>query len=153
MPDGDVLALLTEQIGVLDDLLRGLSGQQAEFRFAPGEWRIREVVGHLIDAERLFAYRAFTISDETAIMPGIGPDVYVREGTTAPTALELLKRADFPAARECDRLPPPDARGEPAARRGERQHLQRALARLHSRRAHQLPPGRSAGKVSAGADE
>lgn len=92
VPDGDVLAMLAEQIGVLDDLLRGLSDEQAEFRFAPGEWSIREVVGHLIDAERLFAYRAFTISrDETAIMPGIDPDVYVREGNYGSyTLAELL---------------------------------------------------------------
>lgn len=92
VPDGDVLALLSEQIDTLEDLLRDLSDDQAEFRFAPGEWSIKEVVGHLVDAERIFAYRAFTISrDETAIMPGIDPDVYVRAGDFGTWSLaELL---------------------------------------------------------------
>ena len=92
VPQGDVLALLADQVGVLDGMLRGLSDEQAEFRFAPGEWSIKEVAGHLVDAERLFSYRAFTISrDESAIMPGIDPDVYVREGKFGAWSLaELL---------------------------------------------------------------
>lgn len=78
---GDVIALLDEQIGVLDGLLRGLSEEQAAFRFAPGEWSIKEVVGHLGDAERAFGYRIFAFSrGEAAALPGFEQDDYAREG-------------------------------------------------------------------------
>ena len=104
VPDGDdVLTLLADQIGTLVGLLRGLSDEQAEFRFAPGEWSIKEVVGHLVDAERIFAHRAFTFwRDQAAIMPGIDPDVYVREGQFEAWSLAelldelgLLRRANL----------------------------------------------------------
>jgi hypothetical protein len=92
VPECDVLVLLSEQLNTLDGLLRGLTDEQADYRFAPNEWSIKEVVGHLIDAERIFAYRAFTISrDESAIMPGIDPDVYVAAGHYGARSLaELL---------------------------------------------------------------
>lgn len=89
---GDVLAVLDEQSRVLDGMLRGLTGEQADFRFAPGEWSIKEVVGHLVDAERIFAYRAFTLArDEAAVLPGFDPDAYVREADFGAASLaELL---------------------------------------------------------------
>lgn len=93
VPDGgDVLALLSAQIDTLESLLRGLSDEQADFRFAPGEWTIKQVVGHLVDAERILVYRAYTISrDESAVLPGFDPDVYAGEaGFGAWTLDELL---------------------------------------------------------------
>ncbi len=62
---------------------------------------------HLGDAERLFSYRAFTISrDETAVMPGIDPDLYVSQGNFGSRSLpdildELLhlRRANLLAFR------------------------------------------------------
>jgi DinB superfamily len=107
VPDGDVLALLDEQIGVLGGLLRDLSDGQAEFRFAPDEWSIKEVAGHLVDAERILSYRAFTIArDEAAVLPGFEPDDYVRAGQFGAWSLAelldeltLLRRANLIAFR------------------------------------------------------
>ena len=58
--------------------LRSVSGEASLRRYAPGKWSLREVVGHVIDAERIFAYRAlrFARNDSTAL-PGFEQDDYV----------------------------------------------------------------------------
>jgi uncharacterized damage-inducible protein DinB len=50
-------------------LLAGLSEEQAAYRYAPGKWSLREVIGHLADSERIFAYRMlrFARKDETPL--------------------------------------------------------------------------------------
>ena len=71
-PEGDILAELAGQPDQLKRMLGELSDEQARIRFAPGEWSIKEVVGHLVDAERTFAYRVFVISrDDTVVLPGL----------------------------------------------------------------------------------
>ncbi len=107
VPDGDVLALLGEQLAALDTLLGSLTDEQALSRFAPGEWSIKEVVGHLIDAERIFSYRLLAISrGEQASLPGFEQDDYVRAADfdARPFAdlreeLTLLRRANLLAYR------------------------------------------------------
>src|SRR5207249_9832473 len=84
VPDGDVVELLARQIEDTAALLAAVKESDAGFRYAPGKWSIREVVGHLADSERVFAYRAlrFARGDETALasfeqdawMPGAGLD-------------------------------------------------------------------------------
>jgi hypothetical protein len=80
VPEGaDVLALLAAQVGELDRLLRPLTDAQANSAFAPGEWTIKEVVGHLVDCERMFSLRpvAFARRDPAAL-PSFEQDDYVR---------------------------------------------------------------------------
>lgn len=71
VPDGDVLALLERQGQETVSLLRALSEARSQHRYAAGKWSIREVVGHMIDAERVFTYRAlaFARGDANAL-PG-----------------------------------------------------------------------------------
>jgi hypothetical protein len=107
VPDGDIMTHLTDSQAEVESLLSGLSAEQADFRFAPGEWTIKEVAGHLVDAERAFGYRAFAFSrNESAALPGFEQDDYVREGNldarTLPDLLEelsLLRRANLIAFR------------------------------------------------------
>lgn len=107
VPDGDILTILADQLGELERLLRSLSRDQEDYRFAPGEWSIKDVVGHLVDAERAFGYRAFAFSrGESAALPGFEQDDYVREGNfgarTLADLLEelaLLRRANLLAFR------------------------------------------------------
>lgn len=110
VPQGDVLEMLAGQPDELEALLGDLSDEQANFRFAPEEWSIKEVVGHLVDAERTFSYRAFAFSrDQAAELPGMDPDDYVREGRFGGWSLaELLgeltalRRANVIAFRHLD---------------------------------------------------
>ena len=62
VPDGDVVATLRQDGEALQSLLAEIPESRAGFRYAEGKWSVRDVVGHLIDAERIFAYRALRIA-------------------------------------------------------------------------------------------
>jgi DinB superfamily len=78
VPDGDILGTLAGQIGVTLTELRLISDADSLMRYAPGKWSVREVVGHMIDAERIFGYRAlrFARADKTPL-PGFEQDDYI----------------------------------------------------------------------------
>jgi len=80
-PDGRVGIHLQAQAVELEDLCAGLSESGAMFRYAEGKWTIKEVIGHLLDTERVFAYRLLRISrgDET-VLPGFDETSYAPEG-------------------------------------------------------------------------
>ncbi|WP_420126623.1 DinB family protein [Longimicrobium sp.] len=69
VPDGDLLQTLRAQLDDTLALVRGLDEAQGGHRYAPGKWSIRGVLNHLIDAERIFAYRALRIArgDQTPL--------------------------------------------------------------------------------------
>lgn len=79
VPEGDVLAHLRRQIDDTRGLLRDLPPSRAVHRYATGKWSVAEVVGHLVDCERIFSYRALRIGrgdatplasfDENAYVP------------------------------------------------------------------------------------
>jgi len=79
LPDGDVLEMMRAGLREVEALLGGLSEEQALHRYAPGKWSVKEVVGHMLDVERIFAYRALRIArgDKTPI-PGFDQDEYVK---------------------------------------------------------------------------
>jgi hypothetical protein len=73
----DVLGLIERQIGEVRALLGPLSEERSHYRYADGKWSVRAIVDHLIDAERLFGYRAFCVSrGETKSLPGFDQDDY-----------------------------------------------------------------------------
>jgi len=66
----------------LDVLLGRVAPDRETYRYAGGKWSIREIIGHLIDGERVFGYRAFCIArGETQNLPGFDQDDYM---LTAP---------------------------------------------------------------------
>jgi hypothetical protein len=77
---GNVLAALPKQIDELNSTLGHLTDDQACFKFAPAEWSIKEVMGHLNDVERVFSYRLLRISrNDPTPLPGFEQEGYVRE--------------------------------------------------------------------------
>jgi hypothetical protein len=56
---GDIRTTLRAQVDDVVPVLRGLSEERSLHRYAPGKWSIREVLGHVNDAERVFSFRAF----------------------------------------------------------------------------------------------
>jgi uncharacterized damage-inducible protein DinB len=95
----DVLSLLERQVPRLRTAFAGLSDDDAMARYAPGKWSIKEVLGHITDAERIFAYRALRIGREDATpMEGFDENAYVAVSRFDHRPLgELL--ADFEAIR------------------------------------------------------
>ena len=80
-------------------MLSGRSEQDGDFRYAPGKWTAKEVLGHVCDTERVFAYRALRIARADATpMEGFEQDDYVRNGPFANRPLEDLVE-DFIAVR------------------------------------------------------
>lgn len=57
----DVPTVLARQPDLLQEACAGLTEEQALHRYAPEKWSVKEVVGHLVDAERIFSYRALRI--------------------------------------------------------------------------------------------
>ena len=78
VPDGEIVSILASQIQNTLSLLSNLPEEKAGQSYAPGKWTIKEVVGHIIDTERIFAYRALCISrNDKTPLPGFEQDDYV----------------------------------------------------------------------------
>jgi len=91
VPDGEIVVTLGLQIESTLSLIRGLSEAQGDLRYAPGKWSVREVIGHLIDTERIFAYRAlrFARNDATPL-PGFDENSFVANAGFGSLALADL---------------------------------------------------------------
>jgi DinB superfamily len=95
----DILGTLEAQRRQMLLLLSGRDEAGGDFRYAPDKWSAKEVLGHVCDTERIFAYRALRISrgDRTP-MEGFEQDDYVRNGPFARIALpEIIE--DYIAVR------------------------------------------------------
>jgi hypothetical protein len=79
MPDGDLLAALERQGEETFSLFSALPEERGGHRYAPGKWTVKDVAGHLADAERVFSYRAlrFGRGDATALA-SFDENAYVR---------------------------------------------------------------------------
>jgi len=99
-PEGDLLALLRAQMEAVKTLFGPLSEGQGAYRYAPGKWSLKDLLQHLSDAERIFAYRCLRIGRADATpLPGFEEDHYAAAAQADSRSMaELL--ADFCAARE-----------------------------------------------------
>jgi DinB superfamily len=80
--EDEVLPVLRSQLDALDVLLNAVTPERETYRYAEGKWSIREVVGHLIDGERVFGYRGFSIArGEQQNLPSFDENEYM---LTAP---------------------------------------------------------------------
>ena len=79
VPDGDFLETLEAQLRELQRMLEPLTDKQGDFRYEPDKWSIKELLGHINDAERIFSYRLLRIArgDQTPL-PGFEQDDYVK---------------------------------------------------------------------------
>jgi hypothetical protein len=95
----DILDTLDQQRRETMTMLCGRDEADGDFRYAPEKWSAKEVLGHVCDTERVFAYRAlrFSRADATPLQ-GFEQDDYVRNGPFAQRALSDLVE-DFIAVR------------------------------------------------------
>lgn len=110
VPKEDVVATLGRQLDDTLSTLRGLTETQADSRYAPGKWSIKELVGHIIDGERVFGHRAFRFArNDSTALPGFEQDDYVRAGNFGNRSLfdladefEHVRRANLFVFRSLD---------------------------------------------------
>ena len=102
VPEDDIKGVLAMQLQELRGLFAGVPEQKGQFAYADGKWTIKQLLGHLIDGERMFAYRVLRISrgDETPI-EGFEQDGYIenahanrRTFAELIEEFELLRRAN-----------------------------------------------------------
>ncbi|HWZ85322.1 MAG TPA: DinB family protein [Thermoanaerobaculia bacterium] len=75
--EADALGALERQAAEIRAVLAPLTPERAGFRYAPGKWTVREVLGHVTDTERVFGYRAMCVArGETASLPGFEENDY-----------------------------------------------------------------------------
>lgn len=99
----DVVSALRDQPDELRELLAEISAAEKEnFRYASGKWSVKELLGHIVDGERVFSYRALRISrgDETPLA-GFEENTYVANSNFNDSSLadlveefSLLRRAN-----------------------------------------------------------
>jgi hypothetical protein len=91
VPEGDVVTVLERQLDELLALLRGVPEEVGNTRHPPYTWSVKEVVGHVTDAERVFAYRALCVArgDQTPL-PGFDENAYV-----PPARFDACRLADL----------------------------------------------------------
>ncbi|NNG15811.1 MAG: DinB family protein [Gemmatimonadales bacterium] len=100
VPDGDVFETLAREVGGTVALLEALDESQAGYRYAPGKWNVREVIGHVIDVERVFAQRALHFARKDATpLPSLEQDAWVETGCFDRRTLTSLLE-EFTAVRQ-----------------------------------------------------
>src|SRR5690242_19384250 len=79
VPDGDIIALLDRGLNEALTVIRNIPEERGSYRYAEGKWSIKEVIGHVIDGERVFTYRAlrFGRNDPTPL-PGFEQDDFIK---------------------------------------------------------------------------
>ena len=85
------MELLDEQITAFPEFLAGIPPGKSEYAYAEGKWTIKEVVGHVIDTERIMAYRALRFArNDTKELIGFEPEDFVANARFNERSLESL---------------------------------------------------------------
>jgi hypothetical protein len=104
VPGNDVIGALEQQGPETVAMLSGVAEQQGAYRYAPEKWSLKEVLGHVTDSERVFAYRALRIArNDSTPLPGFEQDDYVRAAMFGNRALAGLLD-EFVAVRQASLL-------------------------------------------------
>lgn len=100
--EGDVISVLTAQADDFSIFINRVA-DLGDYAYAPGKWTLKELVGHMIDTERIMAFRLLSIArGEKANLPGFDEDTYVRNAnfgdrlvTSLAEEFSLLRKANM----------------------------------------------------------
>jgi len=92
VPEGNIVEIIGSQLNDTKKLLADITKEQADFRYAEGKWSVLEVVGHVMDTERIMNYRILRMArgDQTPLA-GYDDEKYVEESSfSTRTIADLL---------------------------------------------------------------
>ena len=109
IPDGDICDILNDQLQEVGALLSGIDETKAGHRYGPDKWSIKEVVGHLLDTERAFAFRAMAFARNEQVFNRAFDDRQIRlvfepAATCLPVEFAICLRARRPNSRAFARV-------------------------------------------------
>jgi hypothetical protein len=102
--EDDALGALEQQVDGLRRLVASVPAERETYRYGPDKWSVRQVIGHLVDGERVFGHRAYCISrGEPAALPSFDENAYVAASRYAEIPLAELGQ-ELLAVRETNLL-------------------------------------------------
>jgi hypothetical protein len=100
VPDGDILAILRTNGKDLDAMLARVVEERGGYRYAEGKWSIREIIGHIIDGERVLGYRALRAArNDSTPLEGYDAEAYIGPARSEDRSFVDL-RTELRAVRE-----------------------------------------------------
>lgn len=91
VPDGDVRDHLRTQMHEMVVLTSGVSDEQAMRAYGPGKWTLKELLLHVVDAERVFSYRMLRIARADATpLAGFEQDDWVPHSAAGARSVSSL---------------------------------------------------------------
>jgi uncharacterized damage-inducible protein DinB len=89
--DGPILIHLERNAEILINLYRGLPEERLLYRYAPGKWTMKEILQHLIDDERVYAYRAMRFArNDPSDLPGFDQDLFAKNSHADDRDIEVM---------------------------------------------------------------
>ncbi|TJY41362.1 DinB family protein [Cohnella pontilimi] len=99
VPEGNLIDILANQMEETKALLSNVSDTQADFRYAPDKWSLKEVLGHVTDNERIMGYRLLMIArGSQSPIAGYDQEAFVRAAGFESAAFSHIV-ADYEAVR------------------------------------------------------
>jgi uncharacterized damage-inducible protein DinB len=96
----NIQEMLANHSAAINDFVNGLPEEKAAYKYAPEKWTVKDVLQHMIDAERIFVYRALTFARKDATpLPGFEENDYAANADTSLRTLQSLKD-EFIATRQ-----------------------------------------------------
>lgn len=102
--ENNLLKALQNQTGSFIKFLKKLPAEKRNYRYAKGKWTIKEVLQHIIDAERIFAYRALCFARQDATpLPGFDENDYATNSKAAKRDWKEMVE-EFKAVRKANEI-------------------------------------------------
>jgi hypothetical protein len=88
---GDVKFIFEEQLEQFTTFLKAIPSHLELYAYAEGKWTVKEVIGHILDTERIMAYRALRFArNDTKALPGFEEDAYVAQARFNERTMDSL---------------------------------------------------------------
>ncbi|MBS4192051.1 DinB family protein [Bacillus sp. FJAT-49705] len=82
VPEGDIVSILSQQKNEMIELLKDMTEMQSLFQYDSDKWTVKEVLGHIVDTERIMGYRLLCFArGEASPLPGFDENAYVQNAS------------------------------------------------------------------------